>query len=134
MLKYQAFFVFRRLNLEYDKRVVHLKHSVANATLLIVESNLTDTVKAAKNRGWLSAGETYGSALRASASNGSFDICMPHSEDFHLNDFDLTSYDGFVFTGHPHALRGTTSCISTNYAAFILFPAFFNANKYVASS
>lgn len=67
--------------------------------LLIVESNLTDTVNAAKNKGWLSAGEIYGSALQASGSNVSFDICIPYAKDFNLNRFDLTAYDGFVFTG-----------------------------------
>lgn len=67
--------------------------------LLIVESNLTDTVKAAKNKGWLSSGETYGKALLASGDNVSFDICMPYAGDFNLGNLDLTTYDGFVFTG-----------------------------------
>lgn len=67
--------------------------------LLIVESNPTETVDAVKNKGWLSAGETYGSALKASASNVSFGICMPYAKSFNLNDLDLASYDGFVFTG-----------------------------------
>jgi GMP synthase (glutamine-hydrolysing) len=66
--------------------------------LLIVESNLTTTVKSARNKGWLSSGETYGRALQASGTNVSFDICMPYAEDFQLNCLDLTNYDGFVFT------------------------------------
>lgn len=67
--------------------------------LLIVESNLTDTVNAEKIKGWISADETYGSALQASGNNVSFDICMPYTEDFNLNNLDFATYDGFVFTG-----------------------------------
>jgi GMP synthase (glutamine-hydrolysing) len=67
--------------------------------LMIIESNLTDTVNEARNKGWLSAGETYGSSLKASGSNVSFDICMPYAEGFNLNHLNLSSYDGFVFTG-----------------------------------
>lgn len=32
MLKYQAFFVCRYINLDYDKRVIHFKYVNANAT------------------------------------------------------------------------------------------------------